>query len=146
MTSENTKRETAVLMNAVLPVAERMLREYGEFYPYGGYLKSNGEIVHVGAMDTATDHPKTTDVLGILRNSLSKLAKSGECRATAIVIDVRIKLPKTKLRGDAIQICLDHKGGYSKEVFVPYRISSDGSITFGEIFASEGRHETFDKE
>jgi hypothetical protein len=32
----NAKQESEKLMKAVLPLAEKMLRQYGEFYPYGG--------------------------------------------------------------------------------------------------------------
>jgi hypothetical protein len=40
----NGKKECEKLLNALLPLAERMLKEYGEFYPYGGYMKPSGEI------------------------------------------------------------------------------------------------------
>src|SRR5437899_25574 len=43
----NSKKDCEKLMNSVLPLAERMLRDYGEFHPYGGYMKPNGEVVHV---------------------------------------------------------------------------------------------------
>ncbi len=58
----NGKRNCEKLMNALLPVAERMLSQYGEFYPYDGYMKPNGEIVQVGAKDEDTDYPKSKDL------------------------------------------------------------------------------------
>lgn len=51
----NGKRHCEKLMNALLPLAEKMLKQYKEFYPYGGYMKPNGEIVQVGAEDEETD-------------------------------------------------------------------------------------------
>lgn len=41
-----------------MPITERMLVEDGEFYPHAAYMKSNGEIVLVGADDPRTDKPK----------------------------------------------------------------------------------------
>ena len=36
------KRNSEKLVNAVLPLAEKMLIQYGEFYPFGGYMKPDG--------------------------------------------------------------------------------------------------------
>jgi len=53
-------------MNAILPLAEKMLREHGEFYPYGGYMQTSGEIVDVGAGEPDTDYPKSKDLIYVL--------------------------------------------------------------------------------
>jgi hypothetical protein len=57
---------------------------------------------------------------------------------TAIVFDVRINLPDTDKKGDAIQICLDHADSYSVEVFLPYEIVESGRVICGAIFADKG--------
>ena len=141
----NAKKESEKLMNDVLPLAQRMLREHGEFYPYGGYLKRGGEIVHVGAKDEDTEYPKSKDLLYVLRDSFSAMAEAGECTATAIVFDVRIDLPQTHKKSDAIQISLEHADGYSADVFFPYEIGEDGRVTYGTTFAQEGNYEIFGK-
>ena len=130
-------------MNAVLPVAERMLGQFGEFYPYGGYMKPDGEIVHIGAADEETDHPKSKDLLDALRDSLSKMAATGGCKAAAIVFDVRVVPPNAEDNTDAIQVCLEHVAGYSAEVFVPYKIGQDRLARYGVMFAQEGKREIF---
>jgi hypothetical protein len=56
-----SKRESEMLMNALLPLAEKMLKEYGEFYPYAGCMKLDGSIVDIGATDPDTDRPKSKD-------------------------------------------------------------------------------------
>lgn len=129
-------------MNALLPFAEKMLREYGEFYPYGGYIKSYGAIVDAGASDPDTDHPKSADLIYVLRSSLREKATAGERTATAIVFDVKVTLPASDQKSDAIQLCIDHAEDYSVEVFVPYRLIDKG-VVFGEIFAQPGKHEGF---
>jgi hypothetical protein len=137
------KDESEKLMNAVLPLAERMLRDHGEFYPYGAYMKPGGEIVHVGAEDEDTDHPKSRDLLYVLRDSFSGMAKAGDCKASAIVFNVVVDVPSTERRSDAIQVCLDHSDGYSAEVFFPYELGDAGRIIYGPTFAQEGRREIF---
>jgi hypothetical protein len=139
----NGKKDAEMLMNAVLPVAERMLREYGEFYPYGGYMEASGGIVHVGAHDEDTDHPKSRDLLYVLRDSLAARARAKQCKATAIVFDVLVDVPETGRRSDAIQICLEHADGYCAEVFIPYEIAATGRIIYGSTFAQQGKHEMF---
>ena len=122
-------------MNAVLPIAESMLRQHGEFYPYAAYMKADRSIVHVAAADHDTDHPKPRDLLYVLEDSLRQLARNSECIAVALVWDVTVDLPETAVPGDAIQLCLEHLDGYSVEVFFPYRIA-EGSVVFGESFAN----------
>lgn len=139
----NGRNDCEKLMNALLPLAEQMLRDYGEFYPYGGYMKPSGEIVEIGAQDDEeTDHPKSKDLIYVLRNSFSELAHEGKCKATAIVFDVRVNLPEEAKKGDAIQVCLDHSDGYSVEVFFPYEIEN-GRLKYGQTFAQQGDHEIF---
>jgi hypothetical protein len=139
----NPKRESEELMNAVLPLAEKMLSQHGEFYPYGGYMRPDGEIVHVGAKDEEIHYSKSDDLVYVLRDSFSRMARAGDCKATAIVFDVRVSLPGTQEKSDAIQVCLDHADSYSAEVFFPYEIGEDGQVIYGATFAQEGRHEIF---
>lgn len=140
----NGKKDCEKLMNILLPLAEKMLKDYGEFYPYGGYMKPDGEIIQVGARDEDTDHPQSKDLLYVLRDSFSQMAKTGECKATAIVFDIRVNLPETNKTADAIDVCLDHIDGYSAEVFFPYKIV-EGRIIYGATFAQEGEHQIFGK-
>jgi len=37
------------LLNNLLPFAERMLREHGEFYPFGGSITPDGRHISIGA-------------------------------------------------------------------------------------------------
>jgi hypothetical protein len=133
----NPKHESEELMNEMLPVAKRMLREYGEFFPYGGYMKPSGEMVHVGAKDPETDRPKSKELIAILQGLFQEMARNKQCKAVAIVYDVIIPLPKSNRRGSAIQVCLEHAGNYSAEVFIPYQIVNR-EVLFGEIFAQKG--------
>lgn len=136
------KKDCEELMNALLPLAERMLRDHGEFYPYSGYMRPNGEIVLIGAQDTDTERPKSKDMIYVLRTSLAEMASRGKCKAIGIVLDVRVSTPGTGTKSDAIQLCLEHEDGYSAEVFVPYDFRA-GGVSYRAMFAQQGKNEIF---
>lgn len=136
------KQESERLMNAVLPLAEKMLRLYGEFYPYGGYMKLDGTIVDIGVQDPDTDRPKSKDLLYILRSSFREMAETNQCKAVAIVFAVSVKLPRSNRESDAIEVCVEHAEGYSAEVFFPYQIKNK-EIVYDETFAQAGKREIF---
>ncbi len=133
-----------MLVNAVLPVAETMLTKHGEFYPYGGYMKLDGTIAHIGACDPDTDRPKSKDMIYVLRTSLQEMARATQCKAVAVVFEVGVILPGSDRKSDAIRVCVEHVDGYSVEVFFPYQIVND-TVVFGDTFAQQGKHEVFDQ-
>jgi hypothetical protein len=51
------KAECETLMNAALPFAEKMLKEHGEFFPYGAALKATGKLLVLRDM-TAASNPR----------------------------------------------------------------------------------------
>ena len=129
-----------MLMNEILPVAEKMLMPRGKFYPYGGYMRLNGNIVHVGAADPDTGRPRSKDLLYILLSSFREMAERNECKAVAVVFDLSVTLPNSDKRSDAIQVSIDHIDGYSAEIFFPYRLAN-GELVYGETFVQQGKHE-----
>lgn len=77
-----------------------------------------------------------------LENLFVEKARTHECKATAIVCDVRVKVPRSERKSDAIQVRLDHVEGYSREVFFPYKVVKD-EIRYGETFAYRGKGAIF---
>lgn len=136
------KQEAEKLLNAVLPLAKKMLVQHGEFHPYGGYLKFDGTIVDVGPDDPDTEYPKARDLIYVLQSSFREMAQAKKCKAAAIVLNVAVDLPASTQKSDAIAVRIDHIAGYSAEVFFPYAIVND-SLVYGEVFAEEGNHEIF---
>ena len=74
-----------------------MLREYGEFYPFGAVMTSNGEIRHVGAKIEGDDHSLSQPLIDLLTEAFWKRAKKGEWRAAGICHDV-LTVPPGKIR------------------------------------------------
>jgi hypothetical protein len=132
------KQECEKLMNNLLPTAQSMLSKYREFYPYGGYIELDGQIRHVGVKDETTEYPQSEDMIDVLENLFLEKARAHECKATAIICDVRVKAPGSERKQDAIQVRLDHVDGYSTEVFFPYEIV-ENEVRYSEIFAHKGK-------
>ena len=137
-----SKKEAEILMNEILPFAKRMLKEFGGFHPYGGYMKRDGAIVEVGVDTPFEETPPANNLVEALQNSFREIAKSGECKLTAILFDVRISIPATNSKSDAIQVSLEHEEGYSADVFLPY-LKTGNDLVWGQMFAQEGQRKIF---
>ncbi len=138
----DSKTDVETLMNEMLPFGQEMLEKYGEFIPYGGAMKPNGEIVSVSGYE-GTEHPLSQDIIDLLKDGYRSAVRKGKYKATAIYYDMRITPPKTDIKTDAIAIALDHKDNYSAIVFFPYRLV-DEKVVFGEVFAQAGENDIFD--
>jgi len=134
---KSAKVETEELLNAAIPFAERMLSEHGEFLPYAEALGSDGEFVSIGATD-GRERPPSADVIQLLRGGLKAGAKSGKYRATALVYDVRIALPSSSTKSDAIAVSLNHRDRYSVLVYFPYRLEGR-RVVLGDAIAQRAQ-------
>ena len=131
------KQDCEHLMQDILPLAKRMLADHGEFYPYGGMLRADREIVHVGAQEKGTDMPASRTLIDILQRHFREEAASNTIIASCLVFDVRIRRPGTSDKVDAIQVNLDHITDYSVEVIFPYGLEH-GRLIVDEPFAQAG--------
>ena len=128
-------------MNEVLPFAQQMLERHGEFIPYGGAMKPNGEIVSVAGYD-GDEFPPSQDIIDLLKDAFRAAGRSGEYKATAIVFDVRVIPPGSEEKTDAVAVALDHKESYSVVVLFPYLLNN-GAVEFGQVFAEAGENDIF---
>jgi len=133
--------EIQELLNFLLPYAERMLTQHGEFYPYAAALGSDGELSAVGT-DLDDDSPDVGEVLLALHQGLRDQAAEGEIRASGIAADVTLTDPDSGETTDAVQVELDHADADAVDIFVPYETEDEG-IKFGELVAAEGREPVF---
>ncbi len=135
------KADCEHLIDATLPFAEKMLQMHGEFFPYGAALKTTGDIASVGGYD-GREQPPSNEIISLLKELFVKGAKSGEYKATALVYDVRVVLPSTGEKSDAIAVSLNHRENYSVTAFFPYQLAN-GQVTFGDVFAQKGDGDVF---
>jgi hypothetical protein len=134
--------EIQELLNVLLPAAERMLAEHGEFYPYAVALDSGGEIAPVRPEVEDEEHPDVTEVLVTLHEDLREQAAEGAIRASGIAADVTLTDPDTGETTDAVQVELDHAEADPVDIYVPYESQGDG-VKFGELVAAQGREPVF---
>ena len=135
------KSDCETIMNSVLPFAEKMLTDHGEFIPFGGAMRENGQLVSVAGYDGA-GHPMSNDTIALIKDGFIAAARQGEYKATAIVYDVKVKLPASEEKSDAIAVSLNHRDNYSIVVFIPYRIDNRRLI-LGTAFAQKGEADIF---
>jgi hypothetical protein len=139
--ASDPKADCEALMNSVLPFAEQMLSSHGEFLPFGGAMRSSGELVSVAGYD-GDERPHSADVIRLIKGGFIEAARQGQFKATALVYDVRIKLPSTDDKSDAIAVSLNHRDNYSIVVIFPYKIDS-GKLTVGNALAQKGEADIF---
>ena len=135
------KSDCEALMNSVLPFAEQMLSHHGEFLPFGGAMRPNGELVSVAGYD-GDEHPRSLDLIRLIKDGFVAAACQGQYKATALIYDVRIKLPSTGDKSDAIAVSLNHRDNYSVVVIFPYKIEN-GKLTVGDALAQKGEADIF---
>jgi hypothetical protein len=136
------RQDCEALLEAAKPYAERLLQQQGEFYPFGYAMRSDGQMVAVAA-DDERDRPPSSDLIQLLKDAFRQGARSNTYKATALVFDVRVRLPSNGEVSDAIALALDHRdNGYSVVVLHPYELR-DGTLTLHEAYAEPGEAEIF---
>lgn len=138
---KSNKQDVEALMNEWIVFAKRMLNEHGEFHPYGAAMKFDGEIVYI-AGDTDDEMPPSQELIELLTSGFQQAAAKREYKATALFYDVRIMMPNSTEKTDAIAVALDHADAYSVIVFHPYKVV-DGQFVFGELMANKGENRVF---
>ena len=133
--------EIQEILNFLLPYAEQMLNQHGEFYPYAAALDADGELNAV-ATDVDDGSPDVTKLLLALHQGLRERAADGAIRASGIAADVTLTDPDSGETTDAVQVELDHADADAVDIFVPYETEAEG-VKFGELVAAEGREPVF---
>ena len=138
---KSSKQDVEALMNEWIVFAKRLLAEHGEFHPYGAAMKFDGEIVSIAGY-TGEEIPPSQELIELLTSGFQQAAAKGKYKATALFYDVRIMLPNSTEKTDAIAVALDHSDAYSVIVFHPYKIV-DEQFVFGDLTASKGANRIF---
>jgi hypothetical protein len=135
------------LHDALVPVAEMLLKSTGEFLPFGATMSSDGELRLVGAKGE-TEFPGSQALIDILVGTFYSQANASEIRACGICLDTRFRPSSDAPTTDAICNRLESATGEYLTVYLPYTLSPEPSgtgyvITFGETVANIGTPEIF---
>jgi hypothetical protein len=128
------------LLNALLPFAQEMLGQHGEFFPFGATIRPDGEV-RMAAADAGEARPRPEDVLAVLEESLRADAADRAIKAAGTAANVTVDLGDGPT--DAIVVDLDHADGESVRVFLPYSAGGSGGYVYGDLVGGEGDRRFF---
>ena len=131
------------LLSAVLPFAEQMLGEHGEFFPFGATMSSDGEVA-LTAADSAGDRPGPEEGLGVLNDGFRRQREAGEIRASALCCDVTFTPQGEQATADAVRVQMEHREVAPVIALVPYEGAGTPEMAFGELIATPGERIAFD--
>lgn len=135
------KEQCETLLDKLLPFAENQMKKYREFYPFAAVLLEDDSVELTASYD-GNERPESQAVLEDLKQIHKKLAGEGKIKASGIVWNAGMATPDGKST-DAIIVSLEHKDDYSVIVGVPYKIGLFKKVSFGNLFAMEGKHDIF---
>ncbi|MFL9831341.1 hypothetical protein ABS764_10830 [Flavobacterium sp. ST-87] len=128
------------ILDITFPFVEKLLKDYGEFYPLASVVNLNHEVEQLLlSEDEENDFPKSTGVIGEIKKELRW--RRDDYIAFAIFYDVRLKEKQT----DAIAVLVEHK--FEKQAFVfyyPYKLI-DNELFFSDSWKEMKEIEIFDK-
>jgi hypothetical protein len=131
LVSGHVEADVEALLNTVVPFAQQMLDELGEFFPYAMKLTEGGNTALVAVYED--EILVSNEILANLYLGLNTERQS--LRATAVVSDVQIAAPA----GGAIRVEIEHCDGAVVDVLVPYAKKLLGrGITYGDQQAMPG--------
>ena len=135
LNQDDRQPQIEMLMNELLPFAEKMLREHGGFHPFGGYLDFSEKVVHVG-VQLDTRHATEAGRAEMLVESFKQHTDNEQAIALAIATDVTLP-NQDGSKADAIRLFLEHRAGYCAEVFFRYSLH-DGVVEISDTIAQQG--------
>ena len=136
--------EIDALLNAVLPLAQQMLGKYGEFYPLGASMNTQGEVGLVGVMPES-EFPQAQEIIDLLLAQLLDDASNKLIHGSVICFSGSAIPPGETEKRDAICAHLEHASGICVAAFLPYRKEISGQVTYGELFAGNLKPQIFVK-
>ncbi|MEO7983854.1 MAG: hypothetical protein ABI688_07215 [Bacteroidota bacterium] len=119
---ENIKKNFQDLINHCLSMAEKLLLDQKEFYPFGAYLNNSGELTP-GALYGGDEFPFSTNVITGLKVYFEKQLANQEIKAYAITFDTKVKNQNFPESIEAITIRIAHRDtGSIPNYYFPYKL------------------------
>ena len=135
-----SKEECEILLNSILPMAEKLLEKNKEFYPLGAVLKLDDTVSMTASFD-GKEFCDSKTLINEIVDIHQKLAIKGEIKASAVVWNGSVQVKEKKQ--DAIIVSLEHKDGYSVVIGEPYQVGLFKKIKFKELLALPGKNDIF---
>lgn len=136
-----TPAQLHALLTYCLDFAQIMLKDSGEFYPFGAVLSPDGKVVAVGGSN-GDEYPKAQEIYQLLAEALTFDAKSGKIFGAALAANVNVPQQYKSPSRDAVRVHLETEG-YSRFIYLPYQITKPGflkrksAVMLHELFSVE---------
>ncbi len=123
--SQEAQDDADTLLSTTLEVAGQRLLTQGGFYPFGAAFTVEGALVLLDGDPELGDQPSTEDVLRSLHVGTEE--RADEYRSIALAADVA--------DGDqtGVRVEIEHRDGTALVVLVPYTVSPDSGLAYGEM-------------
>ncbi len=122
------------LVNHCLDMAEELLIEQGEFYPFGATINNFGELKNVGLFD-GDDFPISDVVIEKLKEGFESDIKNGEIQSYAICFDCRASKKTTSEKTDAVAMeCYIRHTEQRITYYYPYDSVTYTGLDYGEAW------------
>jgi len=129
----NPKEKAEELLGVLIPFAEQLLVEHGEFFPFAGRMAKDGQFNHVAGY-AGEEQPPSDEIRRLIEAGLREQASRGECDLAIVITNVSLTDQETGDTEDAIHAAIEHRAGYFADVFFPYSVSG-GSLEYGDAKA-----------
>jgi hypothetical protein len=96
-----------------------MIAKYGEFYPFGSSIATDGTI-NLNAPFQENDRPMSQLIIELITQAFRENASDGEIRAAGICYDVSTIPPGETKKTDAIWVSLEQITGEALDVIMPW--------------------------
>ena len=117
------------LLAHCMDFAHTMLKDSGEFFPFGATLSPDGEIAAVGGW-TGSERPKSQEVYQLLAGAFVAAAQEGRVIGVALAADVNVPDRYNSPAKDALRVQLEAPG-FARFIYVPYELL-EPSLTVAE--------------
>ncbi|QEY16374.1 hypothetical protein D0C16_10510 [Cellvibrio sp. KY-GH-1] len=104
--------------------AEIMLKDSGEFYPFGAVLNMHNEVGAVGAHN-GSEHPNSVELYKLLIEAFSQQVAKSEILAAAIACNVNIPAKYEPAATDGVRVQLECNG-FSRYIYFPFKLKKKG--------------------
>lgn len=130
------------IVDALLPLAQTLVKQHGEFFPVGASMDANG-VVSLAAVQPASDQPSAQEVLDLLVPVLQRLARTQHARAVGICILATTR-DSAGTPMSTIVIGLEHSNGESLDLLQPFEKRFLRGWRFHDLIASARPRTLFD--
>ena len=121
---EATPGQLHELLSYCIEFAQVMLKDSGEFYPFGASLSLDGKVAAVGG-DDGNERPNPQDIYQLLARGFVSEASGGRVSGVALAANVDVPEQYKSPSKDALRVHLESVG-FARYIYVPYEIEKSG--------------------